>query len=442
MPSLYKPKPKSKTPVRIPSPYKPKSKTKSPIKPKIKQKKPPKSLSKVEYPTLKYTDIANSSYKKFFKNQIEYVNSLNAKAKEAILKYTFQYDWKINQLLMKDPEKITSLKHPNLPQYFKEDLLEYGYEFVPPKDVTDVQRYIDNAFKNVEPISKKIVVYRGLKVSLKGANMKEYIHDTMYEKSYTSTSYSKSIANRFKAGYYCCLLHITIPAGSHVLPVATISQFPHEMEVLLPRNGKFIVTAQDKGVVHMTFEEDKSLYQGEKQKIKTYKEYIKHCILVIKNPSKEFSDYLYTKFTKLTWTKAKDSEYLKNLSEVAYNISHYMISYPYDIKTIPYLNEFKSISKNFYPTTFEFIITTNLGKHVLSVVNGKITEKGEPITKEGKITEKGGEQAKGKITETKGKSCNPNEFKYKKSPELYICNPETGKWVKKYGKIGKMLTKS
>lgn len=39
------------------------------------------------------------------------------------------------------------------------------------------------------------------------------------------------------------------------------------------------------------------------------------------------------------------------------------------------------------------------------------------------------------------KNCNPNNKKYKENPSLYVCNPKTGHWVLKSGKMGKELVK-
>ena len=89
---------------------------------------------------------------------------------------------------------------------------------------------IDEAFEGVPPTEQPITVYRGVKGT--------FVPDTV---SYVSTSSDPNIAKSF-TGKHCCRLQILIPPGSHILPIESISNSPNEREILLPREGRFIIT--------------------------------------------------------------------------------------------------------------------------------------------------------------------------------------------------------
>lgn len=102
------------------------------------------------------------------------------------------------------------------------------------KVLSQVQRQhkdnIDFAFDAVPPIDIPIVVYKG-----KGS---ERVYS---DKSFMSTSFLYERTKRF-SGKECCVLQITVSAGSKVLPIRTISKEPEEEEVLLDRDGILVVT--------------------------------------------------------------------------------------------------------------------------------------------------------------------------------------------------------
>ena len=89
---------------------------------------------------------------------------------------------------------------------------------------------IDDAFEGVPPTQQPITIYRGIQGP--------FLLDAV---SYVSTSHDPDIAKSF-TGKHCCRLKILIPPGSHVLPIEKISNMPNEKEILLPREGQFVIT--------------------------------------------------------------------------------------------------------------------------------------------------------------------------------------------------------
>lgn len=89
---------------------------------------------------------------------------------------------------------------------------------------------IDSAFEAVPPLEGPIIVYKG-----KGS-------DKVYsDKSFMSTTLLYERTKRF-TNKDCCVLQITVSAGSKVLPIRALSKEPDEEEVLLDRDGTLIVT--------------------------------------------------------------------------------------------------------------------------------------------------------------------------------------------------------
>lgn len=126
----------------------------------------------------------------------------------------------------------------SLPTHIQTSLIYYtsdGY-----KDINDKLRHnivlndtersiienIDEAFKYVPPLSSPIMVYRGIGETFNGT-VSSHISTTVY------LDIAKSFAKK-----YCCILKITIPSGTRVLPLETISEHGHEGEILLSRFGR------------------------------------------------------------------------------------------------------------------------------------------------------------------------------------------------------------
>ena len=98
------------------------------------------------------------------------------------------------------------------------------------EDLRNLLNNIDLAFSLVTPLEHDIKVYRGIKDST------SYYKDDL---GFISTATKLSISEAF-VGKDCCLLLITVPAGSSVLRIpASIGVFGDESEVLLFRGGNF-----------------------------------------------------------------------------------------------------------------------------------------------------------------------------------------------------------
>ena len=106
---------------------------------------------------------------------------------------------------------------------------------------------IDTAFRLTTPLEYPLVVYRGVR-------KREYITT----KSYMSTSIEETTAITF-ARDNCCMLVITIPAGSKVLNLTELSVFTGEQEILLPRNSELYIVSEnynqtyEMNYIHLTY---------------------------------------------------------------------------------------------------------------------------------------------------------------------------------------------
>jgi hypothetical protein len=98
---------------------------------------------------------------------------------------------------------------------------------------------IDYAFENVPKLTEPLTVYRRIRnfPSGKSFDIKKMI-------SIISASYDKDFVSKFKME--CCVLIITLPVGSSVLPIEELSNFPDEKEILLNRKGLYYITSEGK----------------------------------------------------------------------------------------------------------------------------------------------------------------------------------------------------
>jgi len=93
---------------------------------------------------------------------------------------------------------------------------------------------IDLLFFLVDPITKPITVFRGVR-------KEQYIKEDF---GYISTSYDMSIPLEYiNTREQCCLMEIFLPVGTKCLCIESISRYDEESEVLLPRNGRYVLTA-------------------------------------------------------------------------------------------------------------------------------------------------------------------------------------------------------
>lgn len=96
---------------------------------------------------------------------------------------------------------------------------------------------IDTAFLGVPPLWTSLTVYRSI--------------DLLVTFSYKSEGFiSTSIdvitgsANRPIKGFECCVIEITVAAGTKVLPLLEVSKYSYEKEVLLPRDGTLLFISE------------------------------------------------------------------------------------------------------------------------------------------------------------------------------------------------------
>ena len=150
----------------------------------------------------------NKQHAKMMKEQMEYMKTLDEPTKKALQYYTGNGYVKMNSQLNKG-------------------------EFT--KDISDYINLIDEAFKNVPPTKETYVLYRGIKLDKK-------IEKDFTSKTYVSTSSNKDVSLNFSGNktHKCCFFEITVPKGSHVLPLMQLSMH-NEMEILLSRDSDFKV---------------------------------------------------------------------------------------------------------------------------------------------------------------------------------------------------------
>ena len=99
---------------------------------------------------------------------------------------------------------------------------------------------IDTFFSYVPPITVDIVCFRGSNIDVSGFKQ---------ELGYLSTSYHEDVAINFATGTNCCENIILIKAGSKVLCLESISNFPEEFEVLVERGGSIELISKQKTTV-------------------------------------------------------------------------------------------------------------------------------------------------------------------------------------------------
>jgi hypothetical protein len=169
------------------------------------------------------------------KPQFEFIESLPKDIKTSIILYTENLFTVINTAL-------------------RDTALREGLATKLSKEHENVLKDIDYAFENVPVLKNSLTVYR--KVSNKPpVEMKtpfpnphsKYYKDKFDEKKMTSiisATYDKGVASRFDIRTDCCILVITVPAGSSVLPIENIFSFKKEREVLLNRKGKYYITGE------------------------------------------------------------------------------------------------------------------------------------------------------------------------------------------------------
>jgi hypothetical protein len=146
----------------------------------------------------------------FFQNQ----KVKNPKAVDDLNNYTGFAFSAINRLLRKQKGDLTTIPDDNVEK----------------KQIDN----IDLLFSLVDPITKPITLYRGVRLE----------QFTSEDYAYLSTSYDISAPMQYVDHInHCCVIELAIPVGTKCLFLESISRYSNEKEVLLPRNGNFVLTA-------------------------------------------------------------------------------------------------------------------------------------------------------------------------------------------------------
>lgn len=185
---------------------------------------------------------------KILGKQLSYIQKLNNQILKSLKLYTTEYYVKLNTSMRNKTAMSNNMKQQH------EDV------------IIDIKK----AFCDAPPLETTLTVYRGLNVSSKDKINLE-------DESFISTSLSKKQALTF-AGSSCCLLQITVPTRTKVLPLYKISDSSPEMEILLDK-GKLIVNDIDVGVgtatiVYATYTRN-SVELSNKQDMEKELEYMK-----------------------------------------------------------------------------------------------------------------------------------------------------------------------
>ena len=99
---------------------------------------------------------------------------------------------------------------------------------------------LDGVFNNAPKLAAPVTLYRGVHT---------FSEATDITKPFISTSYMKSVAISFALKPGSSLLQIEVAAGTPVLSMESISTYPIEREVLLPRSGRVTLVSRTRDEV-------------------------------------------------------------------------------------------------------------------------------------------------------------------------------------------------
>lgn len=220
----------------------------------------------------------------FTSEQEKFVNNLSDGEKKCLTWYTSGEYREFNRKLRKK-EKLTDEQNHNL-------------------------KCIDSIFKKVPITARPITVYKGLDTD-----------NISSDDAFISTTTDVNIANLF-SGIDCCIIEITIPSGSRILPLKSVSLFPYENEILLDRSNYLIVnndtsTKSYEGVkiIYMTYVSNKfNIIQSNNKEFKEEVEDIER-----KETIKMFIKFFYKEYiTKKNITSIHNMSKIKNDVELFY----------------------------------------------------------------------------------------------------------------------------
>lgn len=180
--------------------------------------------------------MSSSCNTDFIQEQIKFIEGVDEITKDILVQYTISSGF-INAPLWKNKKILPSV-------------------------IKQIKK-LDNAFDNVPPLEEPIVVWRGVNTK----NATEGSH-----RNFLSTSLSRSISEKF-TDKPCCLMKISLPAGTKVLPVFNLSRHENECELILPRGGTIVVlnTHQEDNleVADCTFLKNGSITVDDLQQVST-----------------------------------------------------------------------------------------------------------------------------------------------------------------------------
>jgi hypothetical protein len=166
----------------------------------------------------------------------DYISGLSPNIYNSIIKYTTDYYRTLNNTL-EEIKNVVDL----------EDSLPVGILY-------DV-RNIDAAFASAPPLTKDLIVYRGLHfpITYDSRRHKKILMGNVYKgryQGYLSTSLYKGSVYEFAKRDYsdCTIMKIHIKKGSRVLFLHDHSVTRDEFEVLLPRNSTLEIYSIKKDV--------------------------------------------------------------------------------------------------------------------------------------------------------------------------------------------------
>ena len=147
--------------------------------------------------------------------------------------------------IIKRTEKLSSDEVDAIEQYTKSDdyaeMNDYLRTGETGNDYFDRQTQLLNSAISKSEVSEDITVWRGVsRADLRITN--EEVSELSI-KSFTSTSLSRSVADKFSGDNHkdAVIYKITVLKGSHAIDAMGISMKPEEREILLPPGGKFTV---------------------------------------------------------------------------------------------------------------------------------------------------------------------------------------------------------
>lgn len=158
-------------------------------------------------------------------------------------KYDISYELKTQFDFIKSLPKQVKLSIRDYTGAESDVVNESLREGIPLNDYhSGILKDIDYAFENVPKLENSLTVYRRIRSFPSGSSKNAFDIKKMI--SIISASYSKDFVSKFKME--CCVLIITLPVGSSVLPIEEISNFPDEKEILLNRKGLYYITSEGK----------------------------------------------------------------------------------------------------------------------------------------------------------------------------------------------------